>query len=101
MPATNAFDYAVLRVVPSVERGEFVNVGVVMHCPALQFLGCLVAFDEEWMALLWPDEDLAVIRGAELFAEGRQSTKTTPERKCARGLWRHCIGGVGLRCITG
>ena len=39
MPANNSFDYAVLRVVPSAERGEFMNVGVVMHCPALTFLG--------------------------------------------------------------
>ena len=62
MPANNSFDYAVLRVVPSAERGEFINVGVVMHCPALTYLGCRVHFDEDRVRTLWPDQDLPVIR---------------------------------------
>lgn len=62
MPANNSFDYAVLRVVPSVERGEFMNVGVVMHSPALTFLGCRVYLDEERFAALWPEHDISVIR---------------------------------------
>ena len=62
MPANNSFDYAVLRVVPSAERGEFMNVGVVMHCPALTFLGCRVYLDEERFTALWPEHDISVIR---------------------------------------
>jgi hypothetical protein len=62
VPANNSFDYAVLRVVPSAERGEFMNVGVVMHCPALTFLGCRVHLDQERFGALWPDHDLSVIR---------------------------------------
>jgi hypothetical protein len=62
VPANNSFDYAVLRVVPSAERGEFMNVGVVMHCPALTFLGCRVHFAEERFGSLWPDHDVSVIR---------------------------------------
>jgi hypothetical protein len=62
VPANNSFDYAVLRVVPSAERAEFMNVGVVMHCPALTFLGCRVYLDEERFAALWPDHDISVIR---------------------------------------
>jgi Protein of unknown function (DUF3037) len=62
VPANNSFDYAVLRVVPSAERGEFMNVGVVMHCPALTFLGCRVYLDDERFVALWPDHDLSVIR---------------------------------------
>jgi hypothetical protein len=62
VPANNSFDYAVLRVVPSAERAEFINVGVVMHCPALTFLGCEVYFDEDRVRALWPDQDLSVIR---------------------------------------
>jgi hypothetical protein len=41
-----AFQYAVLRVVPRVERGELVNVGVVLHCRTLRFLDCRIALDE-------------------------------------------------------
>ena len=62
MPANNSFDYAVFRVVPCAERGEFMNVGVVMHCPALTFLGVRVHLDEERLHALWPDQDLTVIR---------------------------------------
>ena len=62
MPANNSFDYAVLRVVPNAERGEFLNVGVVMHCPALTFLGVRVHLDEERLGALWPGQDLTAVR---------------------------------------
>ena len=39
MPAMHVFEYAVLRVVPCVEREEFMNVGVIVCCRALGFLG--------------------------------------------------------------
>ena len=39
MPAPFAFSYAVVRVVPRVEREEFVNVGVIVHCAEQRFLG--------------------------------------------------------------
>jgi hypothetical protein len=45
VPARAPFDYAVLRVVPRVEREEFVNVGVVLFAPTLGFLGCEIALD--------------------------------------------------------
>jgi hypothetical protein len=54
VPARSAFDYAVLRVVPRVEREEFVNVGVVVHAPALAFLGCAVALDRARLGELAP-----------------------------------------------
>ena len=38
MPARHAYEYAVIRVVPRVERGEFVNVGVILFCPSQGFL---------------------------------------------------------------
>jgi hypothetical protein len=62
VPANNSFDYAVLRVVPNVERGEFLNVGVVMHCPAMTFLGVRVHLDEDRLNALWPGQDLAAVR---------------------------------------
>jgi len=62
VPEKHSFDYAVLRVVPCAERGEFVNAGVVVHCAGLAFLGCHVRVDEERLRSLWPDLDLNVIR---------------------------------------
>lgn len=47
MPGSNLFEYAVIRVVPQVEREEFLNAGVILYCPKLKFLQCLCAVDEE------------------------------------------------------
>jgi len=57
-----SYDYAILRVVPSVEREEFVNAGVVLHCPERAFLDCRVHVDEQRLPSLWPALDLDVIR---------------------------------------
>jgi len=48
--------------VPNAERAEFINAGVIMHCPALTFLGCRVFLDEDRASALWPDQDLTTIR---------------------------------------
>ncbi len=48
------FEYALLRVVPRPERGEFVNAGVVLYCPALRFLGARVHLDLERLRALDP-----------------------------------------------
>jgi len=58
------FQYAVLRVVPRVERGERVNVGVVLFCRTRRFLGCRIGLSEARRAVLTalaPDIDLAAI----------------------------------------
>ena len=62
MPALNSFDYATLRIVPCAERAEFVNAGVVLHCPEAAFLECRVLLDEERTRVLWPELDLEVVR---------------------------------------
>jgi hypothetical protein len=61
VPAPCSFDYAVLRVVPRVEREEFVNAGVVLFCSERDFLGAKVALDRERLRALSPDVDLAVV----------------------------------------
>ncbi len=48
------FEYALLRVVPRVERGEFINAGVVLHCPEEDFLGARVHLEPERLAALDP-----------------------------------------------
>jgi DUF3037 family protein len=57
MPARSAFQYAILRVVPSVERGERLNVGVVLHCPQRRFLGARLHLDRARLAALAPGMD--------------------------------------------
>ena len=42
-----AFSYAILRLVPDIERGERVNVGVVVFCRPLDYLGARTAIDED------------------------------------------------------
>ncbi|WP_437869595.1 DUF3037 domain-containing protein [Sorangium sp. So ce363] len=61
--AADPFDYAVLRVVPRVERGERVNVGVVLFCRARGFLDARFEPDERRLLALWPDLDLEAVRG--------------------------------------
>lgn len=51
------FQYAVLRVVPDVERGERLNAGVVLYAPTLRFLGARVGLDEERVRALWAGAD--------------------------------------------
>jgi Protein of unknown function (DUF3037) len=56
------FDYAVVRVVPRVERGEFINAGVIVSSAALGYLKAHVQLDERRLAALVPTFDPATIR---------------------------------------
>ena len=60
-PDAKAFTYLILRVVPSVERGERFNVGVVLFCRQRGFLGARVALDERRLAALAPDVSVAEV----------------------------------------
>lgn len=63
MPAPRSpFQYAILRVVPRVERGECLNVGVVLYARTRDFLGMRVALDEARLAALSPETDPAPLR---------------------------------------
>ncbi|MET0600750.1 MAG: DUF3037 domain-containing protein [Baekduia sp.] len=63
MPSLDdAFQYAIWRVVPSVERGEALNVGVVVYCRRRQFLAARVLVDEARLHALSPDLDVDAIR---------------------------------------
>jgi hypothetical protein len=56
------YDYAVVRVVPKVERGEFVNVGVIVSCPPLELLVARIELDERRLLALDPSVDLECVR---------------------------------------
>jgi hypothetical protein len=53
-----AFQYTVLRVVPDVERGERINVGVILYSPERKFLGARARVDRERLAVVAPALDL-------------------------------------------
>jgi hypothetical protein len=57
MPMPNSFDYAVVRVVPRVEREEFVNAGVIVFCATRRFLGARIGLDVRRLIALAPDVD--------------------------------------------
>lgn len=56
------FSYAVIRAVPRVERGEFVNIGVIIYCQDRDFLAAEVAIDEVRLRALDPAVDLDAVR---------------------------------------
>jgi hypothetical protein len=61
MRGRSSFEYAVIRVVPRVERGEFINVGIVLYCRARSFLEARVALDEARLTALAPTADAGEI----------------------------------------
>ena len=61
-PARSPFSYAILRVVPRVERGERFNAGVVLFCRQRGFLGAEVALDEKRLAALAPGTQAKDVR---------------------------------------
>ena len=63
MPAHNSFDYAIIRVVPRVEREEFINAGVILYCLTRRFLDARVELDERRLLALEPEVDLELVRG--------------------------------------
>jgi hypothetical protein len=77
VPAREPFQYAIVRVVPHIERGECLNAGVVLFCRPLGFLGARVSLDERALAALAPDcapdvvrDQLAAVEAVAAGADG-------------------------------
>lgn len=64
MPTLHTYDYAIVRVVPRVERGEFVNAGVIVSCKTAGYLQARIELDEARLLALAPTTDLPTIRAA-------------------------------------
>lgn len=62
MPTLSSFDYAILRVVPRVERQELINAGVILFCLERDFLQARVELDEARLRALWPATDVELVR---------------------------------------
>ena len=81
------FEYAVLRVVPRVERGECINAGVVLYCQAERFLGARVHLDPARLKVLDPGVDLEAVQA---HLEAVRSV-------CAGGPEAGAVGRLSLR----
>jgi hypothetical protein len=62
VPERSSFDYTIVRVVPRVERGEFINAGVILFCLTSRFLSAKVELDEPRLLALAPEVDVALVR---------------------------------------
>jgi hypothetical protein len=67
MPGKHVFEYAVVRVVPRVEREEFMNVGVILYCKKFNFLQAIITVDEDRLCCFTNREDVLEIK-ANLYA---------------------------------
>lgn len=62
MRAEYTYDYAIIRLVPRVDRGEQINVGVILSCADTDFLDARIELDEALLVALDPAVDLAAVR---------------------------------------
>ncbi|MGW5232375.1 DUF3037 domain-containing protein [Streptomyces nodosus] len=70
MNGRDVFEYALLRVVPRVERGECINAGVLVYCRAKSFVTARTHLDEGRLLALDPEADVAGVRAALGAVEG-------------------------------
>jgi hypothetical protein len=61
-PPRSVFQYAIVRLLPRVERGECLNVGVILLCRPQRYLGARIALDERRLAAFAPGLDPATVR---------------------------------------
>lgn len=83
----DAYEYAVLRVVPRVERGERINAGIALYCPRRRFLEARVHLDRERLRALDPELDAGAVE------EHLESAR----RVCAGGPEAGTLGGLPPR----
>lgn len=81
------YDYAIVRVVPRVERGEFINAGIILSCDIERILQACIELDEAALLALDAGVDLALVR----------STLATIPAICAGGADAGPIGKLSAR----
>ena len=62
MSAEYTYDYSIVRVVPRVDRGEQINVGIILSCADTDFLDARIELDERLVLAIDPKVDLAALR---------------------------------------
>jgi len=87
VPALHTYDYAIVRVVPRVERGEFVNAGVILSCDIERYLQACIDLDEDALLALDGNVDLDLVK----------STLAVIPAICAGGADAGAIGRLSAR----
>lgn len=77
MQQNKLYEYAVIRIVPRVEREEFINAGIVLFCKKEKYLQCKYELREQKLLCMYPEADIEFIRqnlqSFENIALGKQS----------------------------
>ena len=82
----HVFEYALLRAVPRQERGEFMNVGVLLYCPEEKFLRCKTSVDETRLQALDPHVDMELLRDSlKLWCGTCDGSANSPARETTLG----------------
>jgi hypothetical protein len=84
------FEYALIRVVPRVERGEAINAGVILYSQRHRFLACQIGLDEDRLLALDPAVDLAAVTAA----------LTALDTECRRAASEGDSPGARFRWLT-
>lgn len=87
MHAPHTYDYAIVRVVPRVERGEFVNAGIILSCDVERYLQACIDLDEDALLALDAHVDLDLVK----------STLAVIPAICAGGADAGAIGRLSPR----
>lgn len=85
-----SFEYALIRVVPRVERGESMNVGVILYSQQHGYLGCRIRLDPARLRVLDPGVDLDAVASA----------LAAMEEACGRALAEGQTAGMRFRWLT-
>ena len=80
MPDKFRYDYAVIRVVPKVDREEFINAGVIVSCPDLSFLEARIKLNESRLLALDPAIDLELVRKHSRRFPSSATVATAPDQ---------------------
>lgn len=103
MPVQQLFEYAVIRIVPRVEREEFLNAGVVVYCAGQKFLQAIVVQEEERLKSFCPACDITEIMGYlhsfQKICEGGKAAGPIGELTIAeRFRWLTAVRSTVVQC---
>lgn len=83
----NLYEYAVIRYVPKAERGEFINIGLIMMCKRRRWLYSEVSINEARITALYPEADIPLLRHqAALFTRSDVPGRDLPVEEVYRWL---------------
>ena len=87
MRALHTYDYSIVRVVPRVERGEYVNAGIILSCDLERFLGAAIELNRQALLAIDPQADVEIV----------EATLATIPSICAGGADAGPIGRMSAR----